>query len=380
MKLTVFLAATLAICLGTQGGTATETNRMETTNAAPRLKITISEPWTATSQPAVPWDDKTRPRRCWLPHLIQGRNGELVLQHYAWPDCMEFPPEPPFPGLGFRSDDLGKTWNALGELPGGGSTLGGALPDGTILQMVFVNFPAKTEGVWNGRIRRSTDGGRTWQLTNAPIRVAQARPAGKYGDGVYLDGTLLILKDGSLLASGYGYFKGEQKFRAYLIRSADNGASWDYYSTIAYDPKVGAESFCEPALVRLKDGRLLAMLRIGSNLPMRQCYSSDEGRTWTAPKDTGAPSVEPDLLLMSNGVLVCSFGRPGAWIMFSADGAGEKWTDRTLVDNCHSWFYTSLVEIKPGVLLYAYDQQNLKDPATGQLVNAIRLRTIAVER
>lgn len=344
------------------------------------MKIIVSEPWTATSQPAIEWDEQTKPWQCWLPHLVMGHRGELILQHYIWADTY-FPPMPPEPCVMLRSEDKGRTWTSLGEFRGC-SSLGGMLRDGTMIHLSFLG-QEKEPGLWMMRVRRSLDGGKTWHLEeNVPVHIpgAQRELGQNLNQGVYPDGNLIEMEDGSRLASGYGHFPNELKYRAYLIRSTDRGKSWQYFSTIAYAPDIGSEGFCEPSIARLRNGRLIAVMRVGSREPMYQCYSLDGGRTWTKPECINARSVEPDLLLMSNGVLVCSYGRPGAWIMFSADGTGERWTDHTEIDPCPSWDYTSIVEIEPGVLLYAYDHQGMTDPSSGKKVNAIRLRTVRVER
>ena len=101
---------------------------------------------------------------------------------------------------------------------------------------------------------------------------------------------------------------------------------------------------------------------------MQSARSTDDGRTWSAPSlmpDT-AKSVEPDLCLMSNGILAMSYGRPGVRIMFSPDGNGKTWTSPTTIYNdtffkqgdkfLHTTYgYTSIKEVSPGRLLYVYD-------------------------
>jgi hypothetical protein len=58
---------------------------------------------------------------------------------------------------------------------------------------------------------------------------------------------------------------------------------------------------------------------------------------------------------MSNGLLVCTFGRPGpVTIMFSAD-EGKKWVAITPIFNERSTSYTDVIEVEPGKLLVVYD-------------------------
>ena len=130
------------------------------------------------------------------------------------------------------------------------------------------------------------------------------------------------LNDGTLLALSYGNFIGDDvpingfkpaigeapMYRTYLLSSSDGGKNWSYLSTIAYDGKSGQESFCEPCLVHLGQGELLAVMRTGRYAPMYQARSLDGGKTWGAPESLETLGLQPKMTLLENGVLVCSFG------------------------------------------------------------------------
>jgi len=375
-------SATTALAMITLMGVGA-LNAAESHPSGSRLKVTVSEPWTATFQPNVPFDrEKRGPPRCWLPYLVRSQKGTLILTHSVWEDAY-FPPEPVEPDMMLRSTDRGRTWVRQGVMPFR-ITLGGTLRDGTLIQLSYIAEQRKPD-LWAMRVRRSTDDGKTWRIEeNVPIRIANAvrLPDPKLNQGLYLDHSLVELTDGTLLASAYGHFTGDTKWRSLVLHSRDRGRSWDYRATVAYDPSAPGEGYNEISIAKVRDGRLLAIMRVASGQPMRQCYSSDDGVTWTKPVETKARSVEPTLLPMSNGVLACSHGRPGAWIMFSPGGNGDDWETPIQVDPFAgpAWFYTSIVEIQPGVLLYAFDQQGVQDPKTKQSINAIRLRTVRVER
>ena len=100
-----------------------------------------------------------------------------------------------------------------------------------------------------------------------------------------------------------------------------------------------------------------SLMRNQSGRPMHTVRSTDGGQTWTPPQRLPryAASVFPDLTLMSNGILACSFGRPGCHLMFSVDGGGEKWTSRTTLFEGPSTCYTAIREVAPGKLLYIHD-------------------------
>ncbi|MBM3801774.1 MAG: exo-alpha-sialidase [Acidimicrobiia bacterium] len=138
-----------------------------------------------------------------------------------------------------------------------------------------------------------------------------------------ISGPMLELADGTLLAGNYGNFAGDKvpmegfvaskgekwfKYRTYLLASTDGGSRWNYLSTVAYDGKTGQESFCEPGLVDLGSGELLAVMRTGRFGPMCQARSMDGGKSWGKPESLRTLGLAPQLALLPNGILVCSFG------------------------------------------------------------------------
>ena len=180
------------------------------------------------------------------------------------------------------------------------------------------------------------------QLPWKQVSVAIERAAAFTGDDGHdivtplLSGPLLELEDGTLVLATYGKFvgdtapvegfvptKGEKWFknRTYLLRSVDGGASWRYFSTVAYDGKTGQESFCEPALVDVGKGELLAVMRTGRFSPLFQARSADGGKNWQQPVLLRTLGLDPQVVVMPGGMVACSFGwRPKKII--SAPGGG----------------------------------------------------------
>lgn len=226
-------------------------------------------------------------------------------------------------------------------------------------------------------------------IINLPRRGFEKVPG---VSGMTIDRSVLLQPDGSLIATMYGRYEPDEPFNCTLIRSADDGANWDYLSTIAFDPNagrerqgVGYEGFCEPVLTRVKDGSLLAVMRTGAFENMFQTRSLDEGKTWSPPENMGLKSVDPDLCLMRNGWLACTYGRPGLFITFSPDGCGYSWTAPQLVFSGprvhgreNSTCYSGVREIADGRLLVVYDENAQGSPweATDNWINAV---TIDVE-
>ena len=137
---------------------------------------------------------------------------------------------------------------------------------------------------------------------------------------------------------------------SHLLRSMDNGKTWNYFSTVGPGG--------EPAVVRLSDNEQTAVIRGEADSCMKQMFSHDAGKTWSEPIALEVGKVLPDLVLMSNGVLACSYGRPASCLMFSLDG-GKTWPSHHVISDKVGFNYTSIREINPGRLLYAHDAPKL---------------------
>jgi hypothetical protein len=154
------------------------------------------------------------------------------------------------------------------------------------------------------------------------------------------NGNLLPLKDGRLFATVYGRFARDEAMalRVFAVTSGDGGFTWQYLSTVAGPedvtdtPKAPRPS--ESNTVRLADGRLMCVYRVGSYLEYRKSYSRDEGKTWTRPERMdGAWSVEPQVLHLENGLILLSGGRLGLFLWVCADGEGKTWERINLAEH-----------------------------------------------
>jgi hypothetical protein len=179
---------------------------------------------------------------------------------------------------------------------------------------------SEVEGPW---VLRSSDGGVTWE--EHPRQVASA-PLARAGtsDGV------LELPNGHLLMGIYGGDYGGNVSRAYTVRSTDGGYTWSQPALIARDPE-GKISFEEPALARLSNGRLVAILRSGepgNYQYLHRAFSDDQGYTWHSLEQTPMWGHPAHVLTLPDGRLVCAYGyrRPpyGVRACLSLDG-GQTW-------------------------------------------------------
>jgi len=161
---------------------------------------------------------------------------------------------------------------------------------------------------------------------------------------------------------------------AVVVQSEDQGKNWNFLSFAArYDPKyldqtiahnpTGVDGFCEPSIVQFPDGELLVVMRMGSHHPLYAVRSQDGGQTWTEPKRLSSHSVQPNLVMMQNGVLALGTGRPRELVEFSLD-QGRTWSHRVYlpendgVAGAYGGANSYMIEVEPNRLLYAYSCYN----------------------
>ena len=85
------------------------------------------------------------------------------------------------------------------------------------------------------------------------------------------------------------------------------------------------------------------------------------------------PAALPD------GVIVMSYGRPGAMIVLSTDH-GRTCTDPACVDATPYSGYTSVASLGPGELLIAFGVRDWLNPQTGKRENQLRLARVHYQR
>lgn len=174
-------------------------------------------------------------------------------------------------------------------------------------------------------VTRSHDGGLTWERP-APIELPGIRSGSPFGK-------IATLTDGTLALAIYDVYQpresGEtvaEHMHSYLVRSRDDGVTWD-------DPSPIAAMTGETSLLALPNGDLLALLRdhrlLGPAPALSSARSSDGGYTWSAPVRVTEPSQHPaDLILLGDGSVLLTYGsrRPPYRIegRVSRDG-GASW-------------------------------------------------------
>lgn len=321
------------------------------------------------------------------PSMVRAANGDLLIsvitteQHLGPDACVSI----------MRSTDNGQTWSdpvvavdtILDDREGGFTVT----PDGEILMHVWAthwkaasyealapdSYPEAWIKRWikhvstpeyvnatelaGGFIYSSKDHGVTWQ---------------KVGPGPDSTHGGIALQDGSLLVSSYR----EERDTLRLYRAADSRSEWKLIHRITCpSPQL---RFGEPHVTQLPTGRIVVMIRATAraydderpDLYMWQTYSDDNGETWAHPFPTPMLGFPPHLLTLSDGRLLCTYGRRappyGQRAMISSDGISwnpaAEFTLREDAPN-HDLGYPVSVELSPGRILTTYYQKPALDPA-----------------
>ena len=164
--------------------------------------------------------------------------------------------------------------------------------------------------------------------------------------------------------------------RITTLESNDNGKTWGDPRVVAKaDVRKGEERWVTPRLSRLKSGRLVIVCDHDDYLHMHEdqppgiwiWFSEDEGRTWSEPRLTGVPGIEPDrvielddgTLLMGSQLVFRDNYKLAQFIMRSTDG-GWTWKDLVVIakDQVHNHCEGAIVKLSNGSLACVMRENN----------------------
>lgn len=276
-----------------------------------------------------------------------------------------------------RSRDSGKTWEQpVTPDPGGGNgasiaEVGGMLvvnnfhwtvvpldrraevaDRAVVREIKSIGMVSALDGVY---VTRSGDSGHIWEKPRS-LRLPGREDSTTAGRVIALeDGSWLMPMNGSLDSSA-------DKF-PWVARSTDAGESWEFHGTCGRPP--AGVGFSENRILLLPGGRILSMVRTQKG-NFWSAHSSNDGASWSPITETPIPclgSSPPDLLLLADGRVLCTYGNRGREPLgvracLSEDG-GETWRmDREIVlrDDGYSrdMGYPSSKQLEDGSILTVY--------------------------
>ena len=205
-------------------------------------------------------------------------------------------------------------------------------------------------------ILRSQDEGVTWSRHYAPVSNL---PFSLGSQLISLWGHVVEMSDERLLWPAYSR---EGNTISGIVQSTDGGHSFEWLANVCEDHTVGERR--EPGLVQLPSGELLALIRCGTqpSRPMVEVRSTDGGLTWSSPRRLSRPGVCPQVLLLKNGVLVCSYGtRRYMHIMASWDGAGWQWSEPLVLYEGQTSGYSNLQTLADDRFRIVYQEGTFDD-------------------
>ncbi len=283
-----------------------------------------------------------------------------------------------------RSSDGGQTWSI--ENPGHFVGDGGEVSPtpggidfhnpGFALRVIGVGYHGTKDP--QGGYFYSYDRGKNWQ---GPYRFGTLMedPNLKGMECTSRTGYLVTGKESCLIfMSARPGENGAGRDKAFVAETADGGKSFQFISWIV--PRDDPYRAVMPAIVQLKDGKIVAALRrriIGQDVCWVDCYSSnDMGRSWSFSSrigETGSHNGNPPALaLLQDGRIACAYGdrsRVRMYARMSADG-GRTWEDEiTLREDFQpdsfgdkDFGYPRLVQNHQGELLALYYWASPENP------------------
>ena len=206
-------------------------------------------------------------------------------------------------------------------------------------------------GVW---MLRSTDGGQTWEE-----KRKLAEGAGSpHGPTELADGSLLFVGNWRDCPAAASATQPITTLGARL--SKDDGRTWELIGTIPERPGDVPGSYHEPHAVQLADGRVIVHIRNHNEQDrghILQSESTDGGKTFSVPRDSGLVGLPAHLLVLRDGRLLTTYGYRhlpyGNRAAISADG-GRTWSAPIILDEkpaARDIGYPSSVELADGSIL-----------------------------
>ena len=323
-----------------------------------------------TEVPVPAWDPTVKQVRNWFTpfpeaptkqgsvSLARAANGDVLCSFATEIETSDFSNKGRFLG---RSTDGGRTWT-VAQAP---RNLAGGVERLRDDRLVSISL-SHGAGKWS----ESTDHGYTWSEPR-PIAADQPWP----DDPEKIEtGSPLLLRDGTQIRFALGRHStwtepitkwGAVHCQAFSVRSTDDGKTWSLPSSLdGTDRKdLGNLDLTEPIGFETADGRIMCLIRPIYSPWMWETWSSDQGRTWSPCVAGPFPGYAPSSpVRTASGVVVFPTRFPGLTLHHTRDdgmtwdgGQGGTYVDTSI------WAMGALLEVEPDVLLFVYMDSCWKD-------------------
>jgi carboxypeptidase Q len=161
------------------------------------------------------------------------------------------------------------------------------------------NAPGVVSVIRRVLMARSIDGGRTWQTGEVPLG---------FMPHLAIYGNAIVLRDGTYLQPAWGRFdlaKEPRWVSSLALRTADGGRHWD----VARIAQATTFDFNETSLAEASNGDVVAVMRTNAQKEIWTAYSTDSGKTWSTPRDSGMRGSTPWIVRAASGELVAIYTR-----------------------------------------------------------------------
>ena len=203
---------------------------------------------------------------------------------------------------------------------------------------------------WWGRLTTSDDQGRTWSL---PRRLPEDILGPVRNKPIQLPG-------GDLLCPSSSEHDG---WRVHFERTTDLGVTWEHSGPINDGTRFGV---IQPSLLVYDDGRIQALNRSRQGKVV-ETWSSDGGRTWSAPAETMLPNPNAGLdgvtladgrqLLVYNHTTIeeGKWGGPRSPLNVAVSDDGQTWQAAlVLEDEPGEYSYPAVIQTADGLVHITY--------------------------
>ena len=161
------------------------------------------------------------------------------------------------------------------------------------------NAPGVVSIIRRVLMSRSRDGGKSWHTGDVPL---------PFMPHLAIYGNAILLRDGTYVQPAWGRFdlKKEPKWVSSLaLRTEDGGRHWD----IATVARATDFDFNETSIAEAPNGDLVAVIRTTAQKELWTTFSTDRGKTWSAPRDSGMRGSTPWVVTTKQGLVVAVYIR-----------------------------------------------------------------------